>query len=63
MFIALYQTFITALICIIKQTLSKTCPHKFSFPEANVFGMQTIKDVRFTHAIYYINKIIKIILF
>lgn len=63
MFIALYQTFITSLICFIKLTLSKTFPGRFSFPETNVFGTQTIKDVIMLHAYQTTNALIVKLIF
>lgn len=46
MFIALTQTFITAGICFIKKFLHKLWPDRFYFPETDVFGKETIKNVR-----------------
>ncbi|RZC32929.1 TBC1 domain family member 7, partial [Asbolus verrucosus] len=45
MFIALYQTFITAVICFIKKSLALMFPHHVSFPETNVWDLNTIKTI------------------
>lgn len=45
MFIALYQTLITAFICLGKKSLARTFPHHFTFPETNVFEIKTAKTV------------------
>lgn len=45
MFIALTQTFITAGICFAKKFLHKLWPDRFYFPETDVFGKDTIKNV------------------
>lgn len=47
MFIALYQTFITAGICFIKKALSRIWPENFDFPETNVWEIKNIKAVSF----------------
>ncbi|KAK9887664.1 hypothetical protein WA026_023785 [Henosepilachna vigintioctopunctata] len=45
MFIACYQTLVTAFICLVKQLLNKQWPTKVSFPETNVWNAHTIKTV------------------
>jgi GDP-fucose transporter C1 len=45
MFIALYQTLITALICFMKKGLAKVFPKHFSFPDTNVWNVKTMKTV------------------
>ncbi|EFA10140.1 GDP-fucose transporter 1-like Protein [Tribolium castaneum] len=45
MFIALYQTFITAAICFVKKGLARVFPQHFSFPETSVWDAQTIKTI------------------
>ncbi|KAL3268739.1 hypothetical protein HHI36_007841 [Cryptolaemus montrouzieri] len=45
MFIACYQTFVTAIICYIKQILNKQWPTKISFPETDVWDVHTLKSV------------------
>ncbi|XP_044753867.1 GDP-fucose transporter 1 [Coccinella septempunctata] len=45
MFIACYQTLVTALICYIKQLLNKRWPTKVSFPDTDVWNIQTISSV------------------
>lgn len=46
MFIAFYQTVMSALICHIMKILSKLYPSKVRFPESKPFDLETIKDVR-----------------
>ncbi|GJQ76000.1 hypothetical protein Trydic_g18054 [Trypoxylus dichotomus] len=45
MFIAFYQTVISALICYIMKILSKLYPDKIRFPESKPFHLETIKNV------------------
>nr|XP_022918312.1 GDP-fucose transporter 1 [Onthophagus taurus] len=45
MFIAFYQTVVSALICYFIKTLSTIFPNYFSFPDATPFKWKTIKDV------------------
>lgn len=45
LFIALYQTVITALICAGKLALARAFPQRFSFQETSVFGSQTMRTV------------------
>ncbi|KAJ3626809.1 hypothetical protein MTP99_017277 [Tenebrio molitor] len=45
MFIALYQTLITALICFMKKGLAKVFPKHFSFPDTNVWNVKTMKTI------------------
>nr|XP_023011487.1 GDP-fucose transporter 1 [Leptinotarsa decemlineata] len=45
MFIALSQTLITALICVLKKKLSRKYPGKFRFPDVDVWDWYTIKGI------------------
>ncbi|KAJ8936962.1 hypothetical protein NQ318_015625 [Aromia moschata] len=45
MFIAFSQTFITAIICYIKNVLSKIYPNKFRFPDVDVWDWHTMKAI------------------
>ncbi|XP_063922866.1 GDP-fucose transporter 1 [Zophobas morio] len=45
MFIALYQTLVTTLICLMQKSLARMFPRYFSFPETSVWSMKTIKTI------------------
>lgn len=45
MFIAFYQTVITAFICLLKKYASKRWPHKVSFPEVDLFNRHNIYSI------------------
>lgn len=54
MFIALYQTVVTATICFTKKILARNFPEKFSFPDTNVWDSNTIRSVSLIQAILLI---------